>query len=183
LQTIKTALAIRLKEKMQVKNILEREHEIVKLVWEGFHNTPNIHVMHHDIEERLCVFAFYFKKMHYNLGVRLLNDLYGIQVRGGCSCAGTYGHYLFGVGKEKSEALVEKIREGDCSEKPGWIRLSIHPVQTNREVRFIMDAIKDIAINGEKYAKDYRYDKHTNEFYYQGVPGQRPAMVQKWFEL
>src|SRR5690606_18202857 len=77
--------------------------------------------------------------------VKLLNDHFGIQTRGGCSCAGTYGHYLLHVDQETSHYLTDKISQGILSEKPGWIRMSIHPTTTNKEVEFIVNSIKEVA--------------------------------------
>ena len=74
--------------------------------------------------------------MHYNLAVQLLNDKFGIQVRGGCSCAGTYGHILLNVEKEQSCLITDKINSGDLTTKPGWVRMSIHPTMTNNEGSF-----------------------------------------------
>ena len=94
----------------------------------------------------------------------MLNDRYGIQTRGGCSCAGTYGHYLLHVDEEMSRSITCEIDEGDLSHKPGWIRMSLHPTQTDREVDFICNAIKELAMNFETWKRDYTYNPHTNEF-------------------
>ncbi len=87
LQTIRTALVIQLKEQMGVKNILAREHELHEIIWPKFQRMESVVVLADNIEERLGVYSFYIKNLHFNLGVQLLNDRYGIQVRGGCSCA------------------------------------------------------------------------------------------------
>ncbi|MFM8362704.1 MAG: aminotransferase class V-fold PLP-dependent enzyme [Haliscomenobacter sp.] len=141
LQTIKVALAIQLKEQMGVKAILDREHEMMESVWKRIEAIPNLHVLAPQHRDRLGIVSFYIDGLHYNLGVRLLNDRYGIQVRGGCSCAGTYGHYLLHVSQERSARITNQISKGDLSEKPGWIRLSIHPILTDAEVSTILDAI------------------------------------------
>ncbi len=93
LQVIKTALAIQLKEKMGVANILKREHELVEYVFEALNPNPNVVILAQEHQDRLGVISFYVKDLHFNLGVKMLNDKFGIQTRGGCSCAGTYGHY------------------------------------------------------------------------------------------
>ena len=102
LQTIKVALAVQLKEQMGVKAMLDREHEMMERVWSRILAIPNLHVLAPQHRDRLGIVSFYIDGLHYNLGVRLLNDRYGIQVRGGCSCAGTYGHYLLRVSQELS---------------------------------------------------------------------------------
>jgi selenocysteine lyase/cysteine desulfurase len=182
LQVIKTALAIQLKEKMGVKNILEREHEVVDYVFSELGNIPNITILADQHKDRLGVISFYIDKMHFNLGVKLLNDRFGIQTRGGCSCAGTYGHYLLQVDQETSHLLTDKITLGDLTEKPGWIRMSIHPTTTNAEIRFVCDSIKALAENHEEWAKDYNYNKNTNEFVHQNATAPEKEMVKHWFE-
>ncbi len=164
LQAIKTALAIKLKEKMGIENIIEREHEILKIIFDKLPQIKGINILAGNTSKRLGAISFYHKDIHYNLIVRLLSDRFGIQVRGGCACAGTYGHLLLGVTKEESKKITEKINRGDLSEKPGWVRLSIHPIMTNNEVNFIIDAISKIAENYKDWEKDYTYNPHTNEF-------------------
>ncbi len=116
LQTIKAALAIKLKEEMGVENIRAREDELVHIAFEGLRKIPNLHILADNVEHRLGAISFYVDDIHYNLIVKLLNDRFGIQVRGGCSCAGTYGHYLLHVDPNRSRRITEKIDEGDLSE-------------------------------------------------------------------
>ncbi len=164
LQTIKTALAIKLKEEMGTDNILAREHEQVKILWAGLSAIPGLHLLADNMPERLGVLSFYIDDLHYNLGVRLLNDRFGIQVRGGCSCAGTYGHYLLHVDFETSNKITSAINQGDLSAKPGWIRMSIHPTMTNDELYYLIDAVKQIAANHKTWGQDYEYSRKTNEY-------------------
>lgn len=85
LQVIKTALAIQLKEQMGIDNILKREHEIVEYVFDRLGNVPNINILAGQHQDRLGVISFYITDLHFNLGVKILNDKFGIQTRGGCS--------------------------------------------------------------------------------------------------
>jgi selenocysteine lyase/cysteine desulfurase len=163
-QSIKAALCVQLKEKMTVKNIEEREKELVKTAFEELRKVPKLHILADNIEERLGAISFYIDNIHYNLIVKLLNDRFGIQVRGGCSCAGTYGHYLLHVSPMQSHKITKKINHGDYSEKPGWIRTSLHPTMTNEEVYFIADALKDIVKNITTWEKDYKYLSSQNEY-------------------
>lgn len=164
LQTIKTALAIKLKEQMGTAQILKREHEILARIFSTFKRIPNLHILAGQHENRLGVVSFYIDDLHYNLGVKLLNDKFGIQTRGGCSCAGTYGHYLLHVDYETSHELTDEISLGDLSRKPGWIRLSIHPTLTNAEIDYVCQSVKALAENFRDWSNDYTYDKQTNEF-------------------
>jgi selenocysteine lyase/cysteine desulfurase len=110
------------------------------------------------------IISFYIDDLHYNLAVKLLNDRWGIQVRGGCSCAGTYGHYLLNVGAETSRNICDAIDFGDHSAKPGWVRLSLHPTMANEELETILGAVADLACNHAVYASDYQCADGSNEF-------------------
>ena len=181
LQVIKTAFAIQLKEEMGVENITNREHEIVKSIFEELGNTENIKILASQHQDRLGVISFYIDDLHFNLGVKLLNDKFGIQTRGGCSCAGTYGHYLLNVNEETSHNLVCQIDSGDLILKPGWIRMSIHPTTTSDEVMFICNSIKELAANHKIWKLDYKYDKSNNEFLHINSKDLEKELVSKWF--
>lgn len=184
LQTIKTALCVKLKEEMGTDKIKAREEEQVNLIWDRMQSISGLHILADNFKNRLCVFSFYIDNLHYNLGVRLLNDRFGIQMRGGCSCAGTYGHYLLHVNQETSDNITSAVTLGDMSNKPGWIRMSIHPTMSNDELEFIVDALEQLAANFENWGSDYQYDLHTNEFKYLGgdFDSKQKAKVEEWFE-
>lgn len=181
LQTIKTALAIQLKDEMGVDRILEREHELVEYVFAELGVIPNIKILAGQHQDRLGVISFYIDDLHFNLGVKLLNDRFGIQTRGGCSCAGTYGHYLLNVDQETSHHLVCEIDSGNLIEKPGWIRMSIHPTTTNAEIQFVCDSIKALAKNHQAWGKEYCYNKKTNEFVHKNATSFEKDLVNQWF--
>jgi selenocysteine lyase/cysteine desulfurase len=185
LQTIKTALVLQLKQKMGVQNILDREHELHKIVWQKFLQLKKTHVLASNFPKRLGVYSFYIDDLHFNLGVQLLNDKYGIQVRGGCSCAGTYGHILLNVEKEQSCTITTKINNGDLTLKPGWIRMSIHPTMTNDEIYFIMNAIGALSDNHKEWAGDYSYNNQTNEFLYKdpSFALKNKKRAESWFKI
>ena len=185
LQTIKTALAIQLKEKMDVKKILLREKELHSMIWKRFSSIENLNLLADNFYDRLGVYSFYIEGLHFNLGVQLLNDKYGIQVRGGCSCAGTYGHILLNVNKDSSKKITQKINSGDLSLKPGWIRMSIHPTMTNDEVIYIMDAIESLSKNHDIWSKDYFYNSKSNEFKYKNKEFSKNNCLRakEWFNI
>lgn len=183
LQTIKAALAIKLKEEMTVNKILQREKELIAIAFSELRKIPNLNILADNIEDRLGAISFYVNNIHYNLIVKLLNDRFGVQVRGGCSCAGTYGHYLLHVDQNHSRRITEKINHGDLSEKPGWVRLSLHPTMLNEELYLITDAIKMIVDNIDKWASDYYYDKTKNEFYHKDYANSDLEKVKSWFKL
>jgi selenocysteine lyase/cysteine desulfurase len=183
LQAIKAALAINLKDQMGVENIHRRENQLLKIALGEMKNINGLKILAENTTERLGVISFYFEKIHYNLVVKLLNDRYGIQVRGGCACAGTYGHFLLNVDYEHSKTITLKINTGDLSEKPGWIRLSLHPTMTDQELHFILEALKDIQKNHHKWLKDYIYNTKTNEFKHYKAPSDYADFVKDWFKL
>lgn len=182
LQVIKTALAIELKEKMGVHNILEREHELIEYVFEQLEPIENIKILANQHKDRLGVISFYIDDLHFNLGVKILNDRFGIQTRGGCSCAGTYGHFLLHVDQETSHDLVCQITSGDLFKKPGWIRMSIHPTTTSEEIQFVCESIIDLAKNHKMWSLDYQYDGETNNFHHKNDKQLEKSMVSNWFE-
>jgi len=183
LQAIKAAMCIRLKEEIGVENILAREEEILSIVFERFSTMKNVEVLAGNTKNRLGIISFMVKGAHYNLIVKLLNDRFGIQMRGGCSCAGTYGHFLLNVDKASSYQILDLIRSGDQSCKPGWVRLSIHPTMNNKEIDFIMDAIELTASRFGEWMKGYTYNPETNEYTFEDsqVAGQK--RVEAWFNV
>ncbi|WP_264550941.1 aminotransferase class V-fold PLP-dependent enzyme [Flavobacterium sp. N2038] len=182
LQVIKTALAVELKEEMGIENILQREHEIVDFVFNELEPVENIKILAGQHKNRLGVVSFFIENLHFNLGVKLLNDRFGIQTRGGCSCAGTYGHFLLHVDQETSNKLVNEITIGDLIKKPGWIRMSIHPTTTDEEIAYVCKSIKDLAKNHESWALDYSYNKNTNEFIHKNATSFEDELVESWFK-
>jgi selenocysteine lyase/cysteine desulfurase len=181
LQTIRTALCIQLKEQMGSDKMLAREEELLQRVWSRLDAIPNLRLLAGQHRERLGVISFYIDNLHYNLGVRLLNDRFGVQVRGGCSCAGTYGHYLLNVDEHYSRMITDQINAGDLTQKPGWIRMSIHPVMSDQEVDYLLEAITALAAKHEAWAADYEYQKHTNEFFHRKEAGPETGLVTDWF--
>jgi selenocysteine lyase/cysteine desulfurase len=184
LPTIRVAMCIRLKEQMGVEKMLQREDELKEIIWPALEKIEGLHILAGHIKDRLGIFSFYIDGLHYNLAVKLLNDRFGIQMRGGCSCAGTYGHYLLHVDQSQSSEITEKISQGDLSCKPGWLRFSIHPIMTNDEIVYTLDAIRQIAANHWEWRKDYQYNLHTNEYTHRDEdPCKMKQLVEKWFEF
>jgi len=182
LQTIKVALCVQLKEQMTSEAILKREHELMDILWDGISNIPKVKILAEAIKDRLGIISFYIEDMHYNLAVKILNDRFGIQVRGGCSCAGTYGHYLLQVSEEHSKTITDQIDAGDCSAKPGWIRLSIHPVMTNAEAHFLVNSIREVVEREDEFALDYTYSPACNEYTHITGSSTELDLVKSWFD-
>jgi selenocysteine lyase/cysteine desulfurase len=169
---------------MGTQNIRKREEELVDICFEKMVNIPKLHILAENVKERLGIVSFYFETIHYNMVVKLLSDRFGIQMRGGCACAGTYGHFLLDVTHEQSRHITEMINSGDLSLKPGWVRLSLHPTMTNDELLYIIDAIAQIAENHIEWSKDYIYNKHTNEFTHINRPNSfYNSILEDWFTV
>ena len=160
-----------------------REEEIVDILFTELPKIDQLNILAAQSKERLAVVSFYINGLHYNLGVKLLNDRFGIQTRGGCSCAGTYGHYLLHIPKEVSQKITDKIDHGDLSEKPGWIRMSIHPIMTNEEIYFIVKALQELVVHFKTWEKDYRYNPHTNEYCHIKFDSKSSSPVRHWMEI
>lgn len=182
LQTMRAAMALRLKEEMTTEAIEKREENIINYVLHRLKALPNLHVLADHITERLGAISFFIDDCHYNLAVSLLNDLHGIQTRGGCSCAGTYGHYLLEVTEDYSNEITNLIDHGDDSLKPGWVRLSLHPVMSNQEIETLCEGIENVAKNWQHYAPHYYQPKGTNEFKHNSNVAVGESLLKNWFD-
>ena len=145
LQGIKLAQCVLLKEEMGVDAMLHRERELVLHLLDRLKSIPRVEVLEPTHRKRLGIVSFVMKDAHYDEVVEMLNDRFGIQTRGGCSCAGTYGHKLLGIDKTRSHEIWQALRAGETWAKPGWVRISLHPTMTHAEIDFISDAVEQIA--------------------------------------
>lgn len=162
MQIIRASLCVSLKEQMGPDKIFLREKEQVSALFNALTKVPNVHILAKQHKERLGILSLYIDDLHYSIVVRLLNDRFGIQARGGCSCAGTYGHYLLQVDQAQSKEITDRIDQRDYSLKPGWVRVSLHPTMTDEEIAYIAKAIIAIAENHQAWARDYIFDSHKN---------------------
>ena len=115
--------------------------------------------------------------------MKLLNDRYGIQTRGGCSCAGTYGHFLLNVDQETSNKIKSQILDGCSTEKPGWVRISMHPTIKDSELEFISNSLVELCKNIHEWSKDYVYDSSKNDYVHKSVVPIEKQLVKKWFQV
>lgn len=183
LQVIRAALALELKEKMGVEQIAKREKELLDLCFSKLQKIQGLSILGDLKSKRIGCVSFVIEDIHYNLIVRLLNDRFGIQTRGGWSCASTYAHYLFNIDEKRSRAITNELLEKNQTNKPGWVRLSLHPITTDEELLFICNAIQQVALNYKKWQKDYEYNPATNEFENPRIKDTIEREVNEWFEL
>jgi len=183
LQVIRAALALELKEKMGIEQIAKREKELLDTCFSKLQKIQGLSILGDLKSKRIGCVSFVIEDIHYNLIVRLLNDRFGIQVRGGWSCASTYAHYLFNIDEKRSRAITNELLEKNQTNKPGWVRLSLHPITTDEEFSFICNAIQQVATNYKKWQKDYEYNPATNEFENPRINNSIESEVKEWFEL
>ncbi|MBN2412511.1 aminotransferase class V-fold PLP-dependent enzyme [candidate division KSB1 bacterium] len=164
LQAVKASLAILLKEKMGLENIHRREEELKTLLLDKLISIAHLEIFEKEQLNRIGYISFYSPGIHYNLFVKLLNDKFGIQTRGGCTCAGTYGHILFHIDPNESRKITNLIDHGDLSKKPGWVRISLHPTMLDDEVNFIAEAVQDIIKHHDVWKNEYRFNQKTGDF-------------------
>jgi selenocysteine lyase/cysteine desulfurase len=164
LQTIKASLCMDLKSKMKVEYMLKREEHLTDLLLSELSRIDKVHILQENNWNRIGIISFVVKDIHYNLIVNILNDHFGIQTRGGCTCAGPYGHYLLNIDKANSKKITSDIDKGNLSEKPGWVRISLHPMMRDQEVRYIVHAVREVVNNIVRFEKDYVFDSENGEF-------------------
>lgn len=156
IQTIRAALSIRLKEAMGVSYISARQRQLLGHLFKRLDRIPGLHLLAAGHRERLGVLSFYIEGLHHELGVRILSDRFGIQVRGSAPCAGTYEHDLLQRHAARSASTSPSAQGAAPALPPGWIRLSIHPTMTDRVVGRIADALAALARHHPRWVRDYR---------------------------
>jgi selenocysteine lyase/cysteine desulfurase len=184
LQVIRTGMAVRLKEQMGIEHMHTRETTLVKLLMNGLNKIKGVQVLASNQRNRLAVVSFCVEFLHYNLAVRLLNDRFGIQARGGCACAGTYGHILLNINKVESESIRQAAVNRDFSIRRGWVRVSLHPIMQDEEVHRIIYAVDQIVIHKDVWSLDYLYNQATNEYDHVTHPTNKlqNQVVRGWFD-
>ncbi len=163
IQIIKAALAIQLKGIIGVETIEKIEEDYMEQFIARFEENKSIEILGPmDPKRRISIISFNLKYkdeyLHPRYITTLLNDLFGIQSRAGCSCAGPYGHQLLGIDKATSEEFRAMIQKGVNSIKPGWVRINLHYSMAQETVDFLMDAIEFVAENAVYFLQEYEMD-------------------------
>lgn len=166
LQIFRAALALELKSELRIEKIEKIEQDYIGYAMKRLSKNKNIEILGNaDPSKRIAIMSFNIKYkegyLHHKFVAKLLNDLFGIQSRAGCACAGPYGHTLLGIDSKVSSEYREIIQEGLNSLKPGWVRLNFHYTFTATEVAFICDALEFIAERGYAFLNEYQMEKLT----------------------
>jgi selenocysteine lyase/cysteine desulfurase len=165
IESIRAGLAFRLKETVGVDTIRSLEHGFIRRAIESWARNPNIEILGNHDAERLSIVSFVIRHgdriLHHNFVVALLNDLFGIQARGGCSCAGPYGHRLLGIDLETSARFEDVIATGCEVIKPGWVRVNFNYFIAEEEFSYILEAVHLVADQGWRLLPQYGYDPGT----------------------
>ncbi len=167
LQTLKAAMVFSIKDELGTQHIEAREHQLVSHAFERWAQTPQIEILGNpEPDRRVGIVSFNIKEpygryLHPKFMTALLNDLFGIQSRAGCSCAGPYGHRLLNIDLEHSEKYRNWISKGYIGIKPGWCRVSFHFTMDDAEANYIIDTVEFIATHGHLFLSLYQFDLHT----------------------
>jgi selenocysteine lyase/cysteine desulfurase len=168
LESIRAGLVFQLKDNVGHEFIAERERRFVKQAIERWQANPNIEILGNPEADRLSIVSFLIRHegqfLHHNFVVALLNDLFGIQARGGCSCAGPYGHRLLNINQATSNAFEAVISEGFGGIKPGWVRVNFNYFISETTFSFLLDAIELVARYGYALLPEYRFDPQSGEW-------------------
>jgi len=170
LQTLKAAMAFEIKDTITSEKIEQREHELVTMAFDIWSKNPNIEILGNpDPERRVAIVSFIIKDpwgtyLHPKFLTALLNDLFGIQSRAGCSCAGPYGHLLLNINADKSARYRSCIAEGNQGIKPGWCRVGFHYTMDDAEAMYVIEAIDFIAKKGYLFLPLYSFHLDTGSW-------------------
>ena len=171
IESIRAGLVFQLKRAVGEDLIAEREERFVNRAIETWNGIPHLQILGNPRAHRLAIISFVIgyeeeRYLHHNFVVALLNDLFGIQARGGCSCAGPYGHRLLGIGLDRSQKFMECILRGSEGVKPGWTRVGFNYFVSEATFRYILEAVSLIAEEGWKLLPQYRFDPLTGEWHH-----------------
>ncbi len=166
LQLLRAALAMELAEAVGYDEIERIEREHIRAAMKRLGDHPGIEILGNpDPDRRIGIISFNLRHgdryLHPKLGTRLLNDLFGIQSRAGCSCAGPYGHHLLQITAPVSDRYRDRIVAGCQGVKPGWIRVGCHYSMDDLDLSYLCRAVEFLADHGPRFIPLYRFDLGT----------------------
>ncbi len=181
-ESIRAGLVFQLKAAVGVDVIREREHDFITRAMRRWSSNPSIEILGSPDADRLSIVSFVIRHdgryLHHNFVVALLNDLFGIQSRGGCSCAGPYGHRLLGIDIETSHEFEREITRGCEGIKPGWVRVNFNYFISEAVFAFLLDAVDLIATDGWRLLPDYAFEPATGLWRHRAGRPEPPASLR-----
>jgi selenocysteine lyase/cysteine desulfurase len=181
LESIRAGLVFQLKQAVGTGTIAALERSFIDRAMASWGANPNIELLGNLRAERLSIVSFVVRHggryLHHNFVVALLNDLFGIQSRGGCSCAGPYGHRLLGIDIERSHSFEREIARGCEGIKPGWIRVSFNYFISEAVFEYLLEAVHLVADHGWKLLGDYRFDPARGLWRHRRGPVEPPLRL------
>ena len=182
IESIRAGMVFQLKQAVGVDTIKEHEHAYWHRAIEAWSKNPAIQVLGNTHADRLSIVSFVVRRphgryLHHNFVVALLSDLFGIQSRGGCSCAGPYGHRLLGIDLERSHEFEHEITHGCEGIKPGWTRVSFNYFISDTVFQYLVDAVDLIATHGWKLLPEYRFDPPSGLWRHRNGPVEPPLRL------
>ncbi len=181
-ESIRAGLVFQLKDAVGVDVIRAHEHDFVRRAIAVWSEHDAIQVLGNLSAERLSIVSFVVRRpggqyLHHNLVVAILNDLFGIQSRGGCSCAGPYGHRLLGIDLERSHEFEREISHGCEGIKPGWVRINFNYFISEAVFEYLVSAVVLIAEHGWKLMPQYRFDTSTGRWNHRAGAAEPPLRL------
>lgn len=180
--SIRAGLVFQLKDAVTTEVIQAREERFWKRALEAWSKHPNIRILGDTNADRLSIVSFVVRSgeqyLHHNFVVGVLNDLFGIQARGGCSCAGPYGHRLLGIDLDHSHAFQREITGGCEGIKPGWTRVNFNYFISEAVCDYIIEAVLLVADQGAKLLTDYRFDPETGLWHHRAGTAEPPLRLR-----
>ncbi len=184
IESIRAGLVFQLKEAVGVTTIHTHEESYWRRALEAWSNNPAMQVLGNTRSDRLSILSFVMKRpagkyLHHNFVVALLSDLFGIQSRGGCSCAGPYGHRLLGIDLERSHEFEHEITMGCEGIKPGWTRVSFNYFISETVFNYLVEAVDLVAEHGWKLLPEYRFNPANGLWRHHQGPVEPPLRLSQ----
>jgi selenocysteine lyase/cysteine desulfurase len=177
-ESIRCGLVFQLKAAVGEDEIRRREEDFIGRAIASWGENPNLEILGNVAARRLSIVSFVVRHgsryLHHNFVVAVLNDLFGIQSRGGCSCAGPYGHRLLGIDIERSHQFEREIARGCEGIKPGWVRVNFNYFLSETVFQYVLAAVQLVAEQGWKLLPDYRFDASSGLWRHRDGPIEPP---------
>jgi hypothetical protein len=181
IESIRAGLVFQLKEAVGTDAIRAQEESLIRRALASWGANPNIELLGNTRAERLSIVSFLVRHegqfLHHNFVVAVLNDLFGIQSRGGCSCAGPYGMRLLRIDEERSALLEQEVSRGCEGIKPGWVRVNFNYFISEPVFNYIVEAVDLVATDGWRLLTDYRFDVRTGIWHHRDGPSDPPLRL------